>query len=246
MAGRARRAQEKTVSFDASDAKDELYNWSSLRSQYLAEANNQIAGEYAGGCRILPRLVLGSLCGITPSSAWAPFLSPFGWGFYPWRLVRRLLGRRMATAADYGHRGRTATGWAAVTVVPAAVAHGGGGIPRRRRLPRRWLAAAGSTAAVEVTVNERPALQIGGLEGLSRPELLTSPRSITGRGSIARRSISESFKLFLAPIPYTLASIRSTSSTATNSQKPQICVFCDCALSTARPIDYRSDGGEHT
>ena len=40
-------AHEKTADFDARPTNDELYNWSSLRSQYLAEANNQIAGEYA-------------------------------------------------------------------------------------------------------------------------------------------------------------------------------------------------------
>ena len=40
-------AHEKTVSFDSHPANDDLYNWSSLRSQYLAEANNQIAGDYA-------------------------------------------------------------------------------------------------------------------------------------------------------------------------------------------------------
>ena len=77
-------AREKTAGFNTHDAQDELYNWSSLRSQYLAEANNQIAGEYAG------------VSGFDPGWYWdpygwdytyigmGPFMSPFGWGFYPW------------------------------------------------------------------------------------------------------------------------------------------------------------------
>ena len=75
-------AREKPVSFDTKAAKDDLYNWSSLRSQYLAEANNQLAPEYAGA-------------GYAPGWYWDPyalgytflgpdpFWSPFGWGFYP-------------------------------------------------------------------------------------------------------------------------------------------------------------------
>jgi len=74
-------AKEKPAEFDK-DAGDNLYKWSSLRSQYLAEANNQIAGEYASA-------------GYAPGWFWnpygwgytyigaGPFYSPFGWGFYP-------------------------------------------------------------------------------------------------------------------------------------------------------------------
>ena len=73
----------KPVNFDARAAEDELYNWSGLRSQYLAEANNQIAGEYAG------------VSGFNPGWYWDPYMwdytfigmdpfwSPFGFGFYP-------------------------------------------------------------------------------------------------------------------------------------------------------------------
>jgi hypothetical protein len=76
-------AKEKTVNFDARTAEDELYNWSSLRSQYLAEANSQIAGQYAG------------VSGFSPGWYWDPYMwdytfigmdpywSPFGFGFYP-------------------------------------------------------------------------------------------------------------------------------------------------------------------
>ena len=76
-------AKEKPAKFNPRDAEDDLYNWSSLRSHYLAEANNQIAGEYAG------------VSGFDPGWYWdpyswgytfiggGPFWSPFGFGFYP-------------------------------------------------------------------------------------------------------------------------------------------------------------------
>jgi hypothetical protein len=72
----------KSSGIDENRDKDDLYNWSRLRSQYLAEANNQIAGEYAGAA-------------YAPGWYWnpygfgytfiggGPFMSPFGWGFYP-------------------------------------------------------------------------------------------------------------------------------------------------------------------
>ena len=75
---------EKTYDFNSHPKDDGLYNWSRLRSEYLAEANNQIAGEYAG------------MPGFNPGWYWDPsmwdytylgldpFYSPFGWGFYPW------------------------------------------------------------------------------------------------------------------------------------------------------------------
>jgi hypothetical protein len=74
-------ANRKAHDFDV-NASDELYNWSSLRSEYLAQANEQIAGGYA------------SAQGFAPGWYWDPgfygytyigvnpFWSPFGWGFY--------------------------------------------------------------------------------------------------------------------------------------------------------------------
>jgi hypothetical protein len=71
----------KPQHFDKNASKDELYNWSSLRSQYLAEANSEISGYYGAG--------------YAPGWYWDPwfygytyigldpFYSPFGWGFYP-------------------------------------------------------------------------------------------------------------------------------------------------------------------
>lgn len=72
----------KPNGFDKEKADGELFQWSKLRSEYLAEANNQIAGEYADA-------------GYGPGWYWnpygwgytffggGPFYSPFGWGFYP-------------------------------------------------------------------------------------------------------------------------------------------------------------------
>jgi hypothetical protein len=73
----------KPAKFDTGKAEDEFYAWSRLRSQYLAEANNQIAGEY------------GDMAGFYPGWYWDPYMwdytfigmypywSPFGFGFYP-------------------------------------------------------------------------------------------------------------------------------------------------------------------
>jgi hypothetical protein len=75
--------KEKSVSFDSRDAQDQFYNWSSLRSQYLAEGNNQIAGQYAGvsgfnaGWYWNPYMFDYTFIGM------GPYWSPFGFGFYP-------------------------------------------------------------------------------------------------------------------------------------------------------------------
>jgi len=72
----------KPQHFDQNEDKDELYNWSSLRSEYLSEANADLSGYYASA-------------GYAPGWYWDPwffgytfvgpypFYSPFGWGFYP-------------------------------------------------------------------------------------------------------------------------------------------------------------------
>ena len=77
-------AHEKTVGFDAHPTNDELYNWSSLRSHYLAEANNQIAPEYAYGPGFNPGWYWDPYVYGYTFLGWDPFYSPFGWGFYPW------------------------------------------------------------------------------------------------------------------------------------------------------------------
>jgi len=75
----------KPTGFDKNSASDSdgLYRWSSLRSEYLGEANLELASEYAGNA------------GFAPGWAWDPyfygytwlpgdglFWNPFGWGFY--------------------------------------------------------------------------------------------------------------------------------------------------------------------
>ena len=77
------QALAKPTSFNENDAKDELYNWNSLRSQYMAEANNQMVAEYAGpyagpGWYWNPWGYGYAYMGF------GPFASPFGWGFYPY------------------------------------------------------------------------------------------------------------------------------------------------------------------
>ena len=78
----AQLANEKPQKFNEDGAKGELYNWNSLRSEYMAEANNQMAESYAGpyagpGWYWDPWSFGYAYMGFSP------FASPFGWGFYP-------------------------------------------------------------------------------------------------------------------------------------------------------------------
>jgi hypothetical protein len=89
-------AREKSVDFNAHPTNDALYNWSSLRSEYLAEANNQIAPEYAYGAGFYPGWYWDPyMYGYTFLGV-DPFYSPFGWGFYPW-------GGYYGGSGFYGH-----------------------------------------------------------------------------------------------------------------------------------------------
>ena len=92
----------KTADFNPRPANDELYNWSSLRSQYLAEANNQIAGEYAYAPGFYPGWYWDPWAWDYTFIGWDPFLSPFGWGFYPWGGYGGWWGPGWY---GYGHRG---------------------------------------------------------------------------------------------------------------------------------------------
>ena len=75
----------KPQKFDTDAAEGELYNWSSLRSQYLAQANSQIAGEYAGVAPFVPGWYWDPYLWDYTFIGAGPFWSPFGWGFYsPW------------------------------------------------------------------------------------------------------------------------------------------------------------------
>jgi hypothetical protein len=73
----------KSVNFNVTDAENGLYKWSSLRSQYLAEANNQIAGEYAGAPGFYPGWYWDPYMWDYTFIGGGPFWSPFGFGFYP-------------------------------------------------------------------------------------------------------------------------------------------------------------------
>ncbi|RRA48190.1 hypothetical protein [Acidipila sp. EB88] len=73
----------KTVSFDKKQSQDELYNWSSLRSEYLGEANASLAANYAGVDGFAGGWLWSSgLYGYTWLPGEGAFLSPFGYGFY--------------------------------------------------------------------------------------------------------------------------------------------------------------------
>jgi hypothetical protein len=66
-----------------SQSTDELYNWSSLRSQYLGEANINLAYGYGGVEGFAPGWFWDAgLYGYTWLPGGGPFFSPFGWGFY--------------------------------------------------------------------------------------------------------------------------------------------------------------------
>jgi hypothetical protein len=78
----------KPVSFDRNQAKDALYNWSSLRAQYMAESNLSLASSYAGYGGGAPGWYWNAgFWGYT----WLPgdglLWSPFGWGFYSPRYI---------------------------------------------------------------------------------------------------------------------------------------------------------------
>lgn len=103
-------AKEKPANFNENDSKDDLYNWNSLRSEYMAEANNQMAAEYAGpyagpGWYWDPWDFGYAYMGF------GPFASPFGWGFYPfgWGGFYPYGG---FYGGYYGHRGYIGRGYA--------------------------------------------------------------------------------------------------------------------------------------
>jgi DUF971 family protein len=78
----------KPASFNRNQAEDPLYQWSSLRSQYLAEANMNLASAYAGYGGMAPGWYWDAgFWGYT----WLPgdglLWNPFGWGFYSPRYI---------------------------------------------------------------------------------------------------------------------------------------------------------------
>jgi hypothetical protein len=122
----------KTASFDSKPTNDGLYNWSSLRSQYLAEANNQIAGEYTSAPGFYPGWYWDPYMFDYTYLGWNPFFSPFGWGFYPWGGFHGgvgFYGRGYYGQGYYGGHPVTAGGGRAFSggVSAGGGFHGGGG-----------------------------------------------------------------------------------------------------------------------
>src|ERR1700761_105192 len=73
----------KPQHFDKAASEDALYNWSSLRSQYLGEANVQLASAYEGMPGFAPGWFWDAgLYGYTWLPGDGAFFDPFGYGFY--------------------------------------------------------------------------------------------------------------------------------------------------------------------
>jgi hypothetical protein len=121
-------AKEKPSSFEANASNDDLANWSRLRSQYLSEANNELAPEYAAD-------------GYYPGWYWDPYgfgytfigagplYSPWGWGFYPFGWYGGWgggwYGRPIYGHGYYGH-GHVYGGHERFAVQHEGFAHSGG------------------------------------------------------------------------------------------------------------------------
>lgn len=74
--------KQKAMRFEVDPREDELMAWSKLRSQQLAEANNQLAAQYYGQAFYPGWYWAPGLWGYTYLGV-SPFMSPFGWGYYP-------------------------------------------------------------------------------------------------------------------------------------------------------------------
>jgi hypothetical protein len=106
----------KPQGFDKNHSQDDLYKWSSLRSQYLGEANVDLAAQYAGyGGAFNPGWYWDSSLYAYDwlPGGWDPFFSPFGYGFYsPYYLYgggfvygRGFYGRGYGYRGGYGFSG---------------------------------------------------------------------------------------------------------------------------------------------
>ncbi len=99
-------APSKPVKFNSVDAQDSFYNWSSLRSQYLAEANNQIAGQYAGVAGFMPGWYWDPYMWDYTFIGMGPYWSPFGFGFFPpWGWYGGIWGGGFYGGRFYGRGG---------------------------------------------------------------------------------------------------------------------------------------------
>ncbi len=133
----AANESDQACSFDRNQAEDALYQWSSLRSQYLAEANINLASAYAGYGGVAPGWYWDAgFWGYT----WLPgdglLWSPFGWGFYSPRYIY------YGGPVFYGPIAATMAGRYAQYHGTGGSFHGGGFAQRRRpRLAEGFMAA---------------------------------------------------------------------------------------------------------
>jgi hypothetical protein len=127
----------KPQGFDKNHSQDDLYKWSSLRSQYLGEANVDLAAQYAGyGGAFNPGWYWDSSLYAYDwlPGGWDPFFSPFGFGFYsPYYLYgggfvygRGFYGRGYGYRGGYGFSGVHGGGFHGGAVGGHAVGGGGG------------------------------------------------------------------------------------------------------------------------
>jgi hypothetical protein len=95
--------------FDKDQAKDDLYNWGSLRSQYLGDANLELASRYAGASSFYPGWYwAGGGYGYTWLPANGLAWNPYGFGFYsPYYLYGGgpIYGGGFYRSGVYGYRG---------------------------------------------------------------------------------------------------------------------------------------------
>jgi hypothetical protein len=127
----------KPQSFDKNRSHDDLYNWSSLRSQYLGEANVDLAAQYAGAGGFNPGWYWdSSFYGYDwIPGGYDPFFSPFGFGFYsPYYLYgggfvygRGFYGRGFGNRGGYGFSGARGGAFRGGAGARGGGFHGGGG-----------------------------------------------------------------------------------------------------------------------
>ena len=119
----------KTARFDKQTSEDGLYDWSSLRSQYLGEENQNLASEYAGAGGFYPGWYWDSaFLGYDWLPGEGAFFSPFGFGFYsPLYFGGGFYGGRGFAGGGFARGGIAAGGFA------GGGFHGGGGFGGGRR-----------------------------------------------------------------------------------------------------------------
>lgn len=126
----------KPTSFDRDISHDDLYNWSSLRSGYLGEANVDLAAQYAGYGGFNPGWYWdSSLYAYDWLPGGGPYWSPFGFGFYsPYYLYgggfvygRGFYGRGYGFRGGYGFSGVRGGGFVGGRAVAGNGGFGGGG-----------------------------------------------------------------------------------------------------------------------